>query len=185
MKGHRMKKIYLVRHASPEWGRTDIPYDLPPGPPLSLHGEREARRLAEFLKEQGVAKLYTSPFERSVATAKIISQLSPVPYVEDVRLTEWRPEDETSGRAGERMADLFAEASVESIETGPIALVSHGGPIMFLLQRLGLADDVLSEYRGRFDHSNPLPPAGVWEAAWDDRREVWNLNLKFIPTAAG
>ena len=68
-------KIFLVRHASPDWTRTDIPYDIPPGPPLSPKGEKEAAALAEYLKSEGVVKLYYSPFERSASTAKMYRKL--------------------------------------------------------------------------------------------------------------
>jgi drug/metabolite transporter (DMT)-like permease len=30
-----MPLIYLIRHATPDWSRTDIPYFTPPGPPLT------------------------------------------------------------------------------------------------------------------------------------------------------
>ena len=37
--------VYLVRHATPDWSLKDIPYHLPPGPPLTSVGDKEA---AEF-----------------------------------------------------------------------------------------------------------------------------------------
>ena len=81
-------KIFLVRHASPDWTRTDIPYDIPPGPPLSPKGEKEAAALAEYLKSEGVVKLYYSPFERSASTAKIVSAANGIPCSEERGLWE-------------------------------------------------------------------------------------------------
>jgi broad specificity phosphatase PhoE len=35
-------KIFLIRHANPDWHRKDIPYDIVPGPLLAPKGERGA-----------------------------------------------------------------------------------------------------------------------------------------------
>src|SRR5687768_8661784 len=87
---NQMAKIYLVRHASPDWERKDIPYDIHPGPPLSPKGQQEAEAVADFLKEQGVVKLYYSPFERCTTTAQIIAARNQIPAVEETRLAEWQ-----------------------------------------------------------------------------------------------
>lgn len=176
-------KIFLLRHASPDWGRKDIPYDIPPGPPLSPKGEKEAEQLAEFLRSQKVAKLYHSPFERTSKTAQIIGGLNQIPCVEDPRLAEWRGNVEREDEAKARMRAVFNTALQESSDLGPIGLVSHGGPIGVLLQDLGVDGDELAAYRKKFDTTNPLPPAGAWEAEWDEIKESWNLSLIFIPSA--
>ena len=62
--------IYLARHATPDWSRTDLPYHLLPGPPLVPQGEAEAAELGRFLREAGVSRLYTSPLERARRTAE-------------------------------------------------------------------------------------------------------------------
>ena len=177
-----MSKIFLVRHASPDWNLKHIPYDIHPGPPLSPKGEQEAEVLAEFLKTQGVVKLYYSPFERSTRTAQIISSLNRIPCTEELRLAEWRSVDEKSDKVSERMTLVFDEIAKESTEMGPIGLVTHGGPIALLLLALGLEKDKLLAFRKRFDSSNPLPPAGVWAAEWNNDHKAWNLNLIFIPS---
>jgi broad specificity phosphatase PhoE len=176
-----MIKIFLVRHATPDWKLKHIPYDIHPGPPLSIKGEQEAEAVAAFLKAQGVVKLYSSPFERSNRTAQIISTLNKIPCTEEIRLAEWRAVDEKEDKLRERMSGVFDEISRESAVIGPIALVSHGSPIAFLLLTLGLDKDQLSQYRKKFDGSNPLPPAGVWAAEWNEVNKTWNLKLIFIP----
>jgi broad specificity phosphatase PhoE len=177
-------KIFLLRHASPDWNRTDIPYDIPPGPPLSPKGEKEAGQLADFLKTQNVAKLYYSPFVRSARTAQIVSHINEIPIVEEKRLLEWREQDETEDKVNLRMKAIFEHVSKESVEIGPIGLVSHGGPIALLLQELGIEMDELALYRKKFDRTNPIPPAGAWEAEWNEKNHSWNLNLKFIPSVS-
>ena len=177
-----MNKIFIVRHASPDWNLKHIPYAIHPGPPLSPKGEQEAEALAEFLKAQGVVKLYYSPFERSTRTAQIVSSHNGIPCVEELRLTEMRSRDEKGDKVSERMSLVFDEIAKESAVVGPIALVSHGGPIAFLLLALGMEKDELSALRKRFDSSNPLPPAGVWAVEWNDINKSWNLDLVFTPS---
>lgn len=175
-------KILLVRHASPDWSRTDVPYDIEPGPPLSPRGEREAEELAMYLKSQGVAKLYYSPFERSARTAMIISTIIGIPCVAEKRLTEWRAAEETEEGVAERMSAVFDDVSKESASVGPIGLVSHGGPITFLLLDIGIDRERLAAFRRKFDRSNPLPPAGAWEVKWNEEGDSWDLDLRFIPS---
>ena len=182
--GTAILEIFLIRHASPDWNRADIPYDIPPGPPLSSKGEKEAEALAAFLKTQGVVKLYYSPFERSVRTARVISALNGIPCMEDKRLSEWREVDELETQVRERMSSIFDRAAKESAEIGPIGLVTHAGPVTFLLQELGIDPDELALYRKMFDQPNPLPPAGAWKAEQDPGEYSWNLKLEFIPKAS-
>ena len=177
-----MTKIFLVRHASPDWKLKHIPYDIHPGPPLSPKGEQEAEALADFLKAQGVVKLYYSPFERSARTAQIVSNRNGIPCMEEIRLAEWRSVDEKEDKLNERMALVFDEISKESAAIGHIGLVSHGSPIAFLLLALGLEKDKLSQFKKKFDGSNPLPPAGVWSAEWNADKNTWNLDLIFVPS---
>ena len=80
------------------------------------------------------------------------------------------------------MSLAFDEISRESAVIGPIGLVSHGSPIAFLLLTLGMEKDSLSHLRKKFDGSNPLPPAGVWAAEWNDDNKIWNLDLIFTPS---
>ena len=82
-----MGLFYLVRHGESEWnaenrlcGRTDVP--------LSEGGRRQAKSLAERLKSIPFEALYSSPLERALETARLISEsvgLQPAP---DQRLVE-------------------------------------------------------------------------------------------------
>ncbi len=174
-------KIFLARHARPDWDRKDIPYDILPGPALLPQGEKEAQALAEFLKSEGVAKLYYSPFERSASTAKIVAAINGIPCIEEKGLSEWRGVDESETQVRERMQRIFEWAAKESEEAGPIGLVSHGGPIELLLLALGMDKEELAPYRKKFDTTNPLPPAGAWKVEQvhgEDRRK---FQLAFVP----
>lgn len=175
-------KIFLIRHATPDWHRRDIPYDILPGPMLTAKGEKEAEALAAFLNSQDVTKLYHSPFERAARTAIIASGINGIPCVEEARLTEWRGRDETESDVRARMKAVFEDACAEAAQAGPIGLVSHGGPIGALLQELGIDAAELASYRTKFDTTNPLPPAGAWEVVPNGRENSWNLHLTFIPS---
>jgi broad specificity phosphatase PhoE len=176
-------KIFLIRHASPDWKRRDIPYDIHPGPTLTPKGEKEAAALAVFLKSEGVRRLYTSPFARAARTAGIVSAAAGIPALEEPSLAEWRGVDEPETGVRQRMKTMFDRAAVESAKLGPIGLVSHGGPIAVLLEELGIDQNELAEYRTKFDTTNPLPPAGVWKAEQASGENRWNLELVFTPAA--
>ena len=178
-------KIFLIRHASPNWDLKSIPYDIHPGPPLSARGEIEAGQAATFLQAHNVVKLYYSPFERSARTAQIIAAHNQIPAVEEKRLSEWRQADEIGEKVRERMSAVFGEIVKESAGVGPIGLVSHGGPINFLLLALGFDEQRLAEFRKKFDGFNPLPPAGIWVARAEPDANSWELNLVFVPPTDG
>ena len=173
--------IFLLRHASPNLSRRDIPYDIHPGPELLPKGEEEARALAEFLKPEGLRKLYFSPFKRSAMTARIVAAANGTPAIEEAGLAEWREVDEPEAQVRTRMLSLFKRVARESEGLGPIGLVSHGGPIALLLLELGMDEKELAPYRTRFDTINPLPPAGAWKAERADGEGSWNLQLVFTP----
>ena len=68
-------RVILARHATPDWNRRDIPYDIPPGPELTPAGEREALALGEFLRAQGATRVYHSPLERTLRTASLAASV--------------------------------------------------------------------------------------------------------------
>ena len=174
-------KIFLIRHATPDWSRKDIPYDIVPGPALIVKGEAEARALGNFLKCEGLKKLYYSPFERAVQTAKIVAAVNEIPFIEENGLSEWRSVAEHEAQVRTRMSSIFERAARESMELGPIGLISHGGPIAVLLLELGFPRNELMPYRSMFDTTNPLPPAGAWKIEKVDGEDDWKFELVFVP----
>ncbi len=175
-------KIFLIRHASPDWQRRDIPYDIRPGPMLTLKGEQEAEALAAFLKSQELARLYYSPFERAAKTALIVTARNGIPAIEEPRLAEWRAVDEPESGVRQRMISIFEQAVRETGRDGlPTGLVSHGGPIALLLLELGMPREELSKYRTMFDTTNPLPPAGAWCVERNPDEERWRFTMVFRP----
>ena len=175
-----MQTLYLIRHATPDWSRKDLPYELPPGPPLTDLGLAEARALGFFLAERHPGPWFTSPLERCLRTAEVASQQAGAPTLQVApELAEIRPgepEDDVRQRLNEVL-----ETALASIKNGNAPLLfTHGGPVALLLESLGMDPKEVNSQR-IYDRGNPLPPAGVWQA----RREVpdgsWQLELVFCP----
>lgn len=176
-------KIYLVRHATPDWSRTDIRYDIPPGPPLTAQGEAEAANLGEFLRTVGIKRIYASPLERTRRTAEIAGGIVGVAPIEEEAIAEWR-RGESETEVAARFNGLWEKICSESAAIGPIALVTHGGPVKAMLLSLGLPQTTVDEYCRKFDRGNPLPPAGVWLATGCATETPWDLELIWTPQEA-
>ena len=169
--------IYLIRHATPDWTRTDIPYHLPPGPPLTLPGEEEANHLGAYLRKVGVSRLFSSPLERCLRTAHIVAAHTGLAVEIESGLSEMQP-NEKSEAVHARLWPVWQMATAHA-DSGPVALITHGGPIALLLAELGLAPEALNHYKRLFDRSNPLPPAGAWQTTRNGGD--WQLTLTFTP----
>ena len=172
--------IYLIRHATPDWTRTDIAYHLPPGPPLTEQGRQEAQALGAFLLASGVRLFYTSPLERCVHTTQIAAELGKASWQVDPGLIELAP-GENAASILQRVKPVFERACLASLEAGPVALITHGGTVNVLLPELGMDEKTLAEHKKIFDHANPLPPAGAWLAERQDGEAAWSLRLAFKP----
>lgn len=173
--------VYLARHATPDWNRRDIPYDIPPGPPLTEQGEREASALGSYLLEQGVVKIYASPLVRTLHTAQIAAEICGASLIVAHEIAEWR-RDEDEPTVLERVRPLWQRAGDESQEIGPIALVTHGGCVLAMLNHLRVDQAQINLYRNQFDHRNPLPPAGAWLTRQESFGVPWMAHLAFSPT---
>lgn len=183
-----MSKLFLIRHASPDWNRPDLPYFIPPGPPLSPQGLAEAQALAGFLQTTGVQRLLTSPLERCMHTAQIVSAATGAPWQIIDGLREWQPHENKEivlGRALPIVEQAWQEIIGSNGAGGPVALFTHGGPILALLSALGIDDATLETLR-IYDHRNPLPPAGVWQLSEGDPGDYAgrDLRLVYVPPTA-
>jgi broad specificity phosphatase PhoE len=171
--------IFLARHATPDWTRRELSYHLPPGPPLTSKGEQEAESLGIYMREAGVAIIYSSPLDRCLHTAQIAASAAGAQLVTVHSLTEWQP-GETYESITRRLWPAFENARRSSRSGQPAALVTHGGPIAALLLQLGMDQNTLVSHR-IYDNNNPLPPAGVWQVWQDGDRKDWQTELVFTP----
>lgn len=173
--------VYLARHATPDWHRTDIRYDVAPGPDLVPQGEAEAAQLGDFLHRAGVTRIVASPLVRTRRTAEIAGAIAGAPVIIDDAVREYSREENDQlvyARFLPALSTLLAEAAF----TGPVAIVTHGGPIRVMLENLGLDRNELWHYRRQFDHQNPLPPAAVWELTHPLPDQPWQMRMVFSPT---
>lgn len=165
--------IYIARHAAPDRSRVDLPYHTVPGPDLTEKGRAQAGELGRFFREAGVRHILSSPLERSWQTAKIAAQECGATLELNLDLAEMRL-DELQKDLTERMARAFTLACRLSANDGPVAVVSHGAPVLALVRELGLEKETIEKMR-IYDSRNLIPMAGAWEA----RRGL--LRLVFAP----
>ncbi len=178
--------VYLVRHATPDWTRTDIPYHLPPGPDLNEKGKIEALLLRTYLRQVGVRLIVSSPLERCLQTAHLVADpglnghsTDPILLETWPALMELQPE-ESPASIRSRFWPAFESAWALAGRLGSVALLTHGGPVTFLLETLGM-DPVRLKRDYEFDHNNPVPPAGVWQITRPDSAGPWQMELAFLP----
>jgi probable phosphoglycerate mutase len=178
----RQPLVFLARHGTPDWNMPGIRYDIPPGPPLVAQGEEEAAKLGSFLRTQGVQLIYASPLVRARRTAEIAAEVAGVGVEVVDAVAEYRRE-ENDADVFARVNPFFLRAWAEAAQYGPVAIVSHGGPVRVMLEKLGGLPDVLWHYRKQFDHQNPLPPAAAWRVSSATQPGQWQLELQFTPQA--
>jgi len=80
-------KIYLVRHGTTEYGVKDYTTghkDIP----LNRIGREQAQATAEYLRDKGISKIFSSSLSRASETAKIISLKLDLPVKEYDELME-------------------------------------------------------------------------------------------------
>lgn len=175
-------KIYLARHATPDSKRNDLQYDILPGPPLDERGVAEALLMGEFLRTNGVVKIYTSPFDRAQRTARLAAGVAGVPVVTQNELSEWR-RDETASDIHARLDAWFDLFCRDGERGDPVCLVSHGGILAIMLTNLGMPKDVVKSYCLKYGGTQPVPPAGVWRAIRSKPYKKWLLDIVFLPPA--
>ncbi len=171
-----LRTLYLIRHAHPKQN-TGIAYDRVPGPPLDEQGENEARAAGHFVAALGIQKLYVSPLERTQQTAKLIVDITPVPFVTEPGLAEHRS-DETFEQVKERMRSLFAQ--VDAAKHTVAGFVTHGSPVKAMIQILSNEQFNLTPFQ--FPGGNHAPTAGIWRAHWT--LSAWQFELVFEPKLA-
>ncbi|MFZ9858656.1 MAG: phosphoglycerate mutase family protein [Roseiflexaceae bacterium] len=168
-------EIYILRHAAPDRG-SSVPYNIPPGPPLTNVGRKEALQAGLFLQTREIDAVYVSPFMRTRQTALIVSEhmTAPFAYVESIK----------EGAPGELHRDIRARVrglldEISQREVGRVMLVTHGCCVLATLQET--TNDTIDLSGHKYDYGNHSPTAGIWHGV---RQEsglyVWEL--VFTPT---
>lgn len=156
------RRVFLTRHGYVD-NPDNIIYGRLPGFNLNVEGKAQMERLAQALKEDGVvlSKIYASPLERTIQSAKIIGEKLGVEVEEDEALLEveagplegkawWQHiplylkhgvnvYSERYVQMGMESTDSITERMRRSLEAklakteGDFMLVSHADPINILI----------------------------------------------------
>jgi probable phosphoglycerate mutase len=159
-------ELLLIRHAEPiRIEQVGVPAD----PPLHERGVHQAARLAEWLAEEAIDGVWSSPMRRALETAAPLSEACATEVIVDDGLAEWDresseyiPIEELKAARDERWYALirgeaftaavdpetFRQGIVDAMErvvaANPgrrVAVVCHGGVInMYLSWVLGLPE---------------------------------------------
>jgi len=99
--------VILVRHGRSTWNE-ERRWQGQADPPLSDAGKAQARRVAERLRSEPIAAIYSSDLRRALETAQIIGgflklEPRPEPRLREIDLGEW------AGLTGEEIAARYPE----------------------------------------------------------------------------
>lgn len=148
-------ELLLIRHAEPI---KIVDAAGPADPPLSDRGRAQAERLAEYLRDEGIDGVWSSPLKRGTETADPLARMLDVDVIVDQELAEYDreatsyiPIEELKANKDERWlamvegtfdADIpidprdFQAGVVKAMEHivtgnpgGTVAVVCHGGVI--------------------------------------------------------
>lgn len=177
--------LFLVRHCSAEGQEAAAP--------LTLAGQEQAMRLADFLQEKKIARIISSPFLRARQSVQPLADRLGLSIDTDERLTErvlcgennpdWRTMLQRTfddldlvftGGESSRMAMNRALGVIKEVTAsgeGNIVLATHGNLLSLLLkhydERTGYADwERLTNpdvYQLSLSQS-PVRPVRIWEA---------------------
>ena len=127
---HCPARVYLARHgdATYETGVSDGDGQLTP------HGRAQARGLAELLRGERIARVWTSPLARAVQTAEIVAGRLDVDVVVRQGLREYAASVYTGDPEGfedveARMRGVLQEAA-DQHRGEAVLVVSHAGAIL-------------------------------------------------------
>jgi probable phosphoglycerate mutase len=142
-------RMIIVRHGESEWNRIHR-YQGQQDSPLSDLGRQQAEKLAERLRGEQFATIYTSPLQRAAHTAEAIAQYHPnVPLVRDEALLEIG-HGEWEGKLAHEVENHFA-AGLREWRRYPTRSQMPGGESFtnVLKRTLDFRDRVLAEHGGQ------------------------------------
>ena len=83
-----MKKIYIARHGETEMNAKGIWQGQTIDVSLNDEGRKQAKTLADILKDKNIEVIYTSPMKRAFETAKIVGDVCKVNTIKENGLIE-------------------------------------------------------------------------------------------------
>lgn len=87
------KKIFIVRHGSTEYNDRDLLQGRIDNP-LNANGEEEVKALAEYLRNETIDMIYSSPLKRAMQTAEFVNihhrvEVRPLDAFQEIDLGDW------------------------------------------------------------------------------------------------
>ena len=82
-----VKRVIFIRPGETDWNR-DLRYQGWVAIPLNAYGQRQAQRLANYIRNIGVGALYTSDLKRASETAALLAEKLGSEPIADKRLRE-------------------------------------------------------------------------------------------------
>lgn len=152
-----MKRLVLLRHGVTDWnvsgrlmGRAEIP--------LNEQGQRQAKRIAEFLPMDGVHVVYSSPQLRARETAEPLAEALAVEIVVEAAFDEvWL----APAWQGKTLAELRGDLELERVIADPMYRSESLEPIAAVQIRTTAAVEKLRKRHpdrtvAVFSHGDPL-----------------------------
>ncbi|MDP9352795.1 MAG: histidine phosphatase family protein [Chloroflexota bacterium] len=130
--------IYLVRHALADL-TTGMPYQIAPGPPLSVEGQAQAEEAARVLEFSGASRVVSSPMRRCVATAEPMCARLGLDLLTDEDLGEVQPGESLPAMSLRMLRAVFTHSN-----TASTVFVSHSAPLEQLILALTRGTAILS-----------------------------------------
>jgi probable phosphoglycerate mutase len=148
-------EIVLIRHGEPEWVRDGLNVV---DPPLTDRGHRQARRLAEWLRDEQFDEVLVSPLLRARQTAAPLLEMLGTdevidPWLEEIRDPMWH------GSPAEKAAEAYAELNGRAAEARWHGL-DGGESIRDFVARMRLGASTFLAERGVVRSEVALP---VWQ----------------------
>ena len=131
-----MKHFYFFRHGQTNENRDGKQYSTGDNAYLTETGVKQAQELAKYLSDKNLDIIYSSPFNRTIETAKIIAKKYKNLHIETNNALKerafgfWHPETkEAQNRLKETLSivKIFLDKVTEQTEYKNIAISSHGG----------------------------------------------------------
>ena len=176
--------IHLVRHGLVDNPRRLV-YGRSPGWHLSEQGRRQAEACARRLKPRPIAALYSSPLERAVETAEILSAGLGLSLTVRPDLTESAMASRWEGLSWREVKTVHRQRWEAYLED-PLSFTDVEEPLIALAQRMAVALRALAAaHPGQqvvaVSHGDPIK-AGVITLTGG---ELGGLHQLYLPTGGG
>jgi broad specificity phosphatase PhoE len=123
-----------VRHGETHWNKDGLVQGGDSDIELNDTGLEQSRKLADFLKNEPIVAVLSSPLQRAVATAEIIASQHQLPVETDQRLRELKVGD-LEGMSISNLRTTFSRFLLQWWQDGEATKLPNGESLVDLQQR--------------------------------------------------